>query len=104
MSTQFANDTVVKNMDVAIDLAYDLLAGAFDERTKLELSKSGARTFNKLRYKINELVDLLDDYENMVVAEYTQEQAVHIQMLLDEDRNPYRIQLRYTRQEQDLML
>jgi hypothetical protein len=44
------------------------------------------------------------DENNMVVAEYTQEQAVRIQMLLDEDRNPYRIQLRYTHQEQDLML
>jgi hypothetical protein len=69
MSTQFANDTVVKNMDVAIDLAYDLLAGAFDERTKLDMSKSGVRTFNKLRYKLNELVDLMDDYENMVAEE-----------------------------------
>jgi hypothetical protein len=69
MSTQFANDTVVKNMDVAIDLAYDLLAGAFDERTKLDMSKSGVRMFNKLRYKLIELVDLMDDYENMVAEE-----------------------------------
>jgi hypothetical protein len=44
------------------------------------------------------------DENNMVVAEYIQEQAVRIQMLLDEDRNPYRIQLRYNHQEQDLML
>lgn len=69
MSTQFANDATVKNMDATIDLVYDLVAGAFDDRTKLDMSKSGVRTYNKLRYKLNELIDLLDDYENMIAEE-----------------------------------
>jgi hypothetical protein len=65
------SDDTLKNTLKAMDQVYDILAGAFDERKPLDMTLSERRAYNKFRYKINELVDLMDDYENMVEVETT---------------------------------